>query len=656
MYKNIAALLPIRQQMYKSLLIMKMLFVLLFILAMQTSASTFAQKISLSVSNAELADVLDQIQNQTNLDFLYNATQLKNVARIDLDVKGADLQKVLNACLTPRGLVYVIQNNTVLIKKAAAADKASATTDVQQQVNGVVRDAEGVPIRGASVLYVNSNIAAATDDAGRFTLRTGQPEGQLLITAIGYEEQSVTFRSGEEIQIVLQAVISDLEEVVIVGYGEQKRANLTGAVATIESDQLENRVVSNAASALQGVDPSINLTLGSGTLDSDYQIDIRGVASINGGTPLILMDGIEVNLTQVNPNDIASISVLKDASASAIYGAKASSGVILITSKQGTNRDGQARISYNGRFGASQNTTSTDFIRTGYDHVNVVNQFYDIYQGTNMLRFDEDEMQLLYERRNDKSEHPDRPWTIIGDDDRYYYYGNTDWYGHFFKRTRAQKENSLSIDGGTAKTKYYVSGRIWDQDGIFNQYNDNLKNYSTMGKLTTELKPWLRYTATANFNAGNYLYAGFADEQRTFHALQSNINSAFVPWNPDGSVVQYTNQLNANSPLGAGHGGFLTANEARNSRKSKNMVLSNRFDADVTKDLVLTGMYAYRYRNNLQTHRNMPFDYSREVGNVLSFTSGTIYDYYQEVHNNLNNHNLNIYGTFKKDVNDHFLR
>src|SRR5690606_6148303 len=201
MYKNIAALLPIRQQMYKSLLIMKMLFVLLFVLAMQTHASTFAQKVSLSVTNAELSDVLDQIQKQTNLDFLYNATQLENVSKIDLDVKRADLQNVLNACLTPRGLVYVIQNNTVLIKKAETDDVDVAIPDLQQQVRGVVRDEQGVPISGASVLYRNSNIAVATDDNGRFTLHIEQPEGQLLVTAIGYEEQVVSFRQGDEIQV-----------------------------------------------------------------------------------------------------------------------------------------------------------------------------------------------------------------------------------------------------------------------------------------------------------------------------------------------------------------------------------------------------------------------------------------------------------------------
>src|SRR5690606_34530996 len=168
MYKNIAALLPIRQQMYKYLLIMRMLFALLFVFVIQTNASTFAQRVSLSVTNAELSDVLEQIQKQTSLDFLYNASQLENVSKINLDVKEADLQKVLNTCLTPRGLVYVIQNNTVLIKKAEGAD--TDMSDIQQQVTGLVQDEQGGAISGASVLYRNSNIATATNDNGRFTL------------------------------------------------------------------------------------------------------------------------------------------------------------------------------------------------------------------------------------------------------------------------------------------------------------------------------------------------------------------------------------------------------------------------------------------------------------------------------------------------------
>ena len=165
-----------------------------------------------------------------------------------------------------------------------------------------------------------------------------------------------------------------MDEVVVVGYCTQRRANLSGAVATISGKDLNARPVVSAANALQGADPSVNITFGTGSPESSYSINIRGSISLNSGSPLVLADGVEVSLSQINPNDIESVSVLKDASSCAIYGAKASAGVVLITTKAG-KKGQRAHVTYNGRFGWAKNTTSTDFIDTGYDHVRIVNQF-----------------------------------------------------------------------------------------------------------------------------------------------------------------------------------------------------------------------------------------------------------------------------------------
>jgi TonB-dependent SusC/RagA subfamily outer membrane receptor len=267
------------------------------------------------------------------------------------------------------------------IVNATPMEKMSSTSIVLQDetCTGVVNDAMG-PVIGASVVVKGTTNGVITDFDGNFTLSNVKKGDVIQISFIGYKTEEIVW-DGKPMNITLMEDTQALEEVVVVGYGSQKRVNVTGAVSTITADDINNRPVASAAGALQGADRSLNLNFGSGSLDSDYSINIRGVASVNGGSPLVLCDGMEVSLNQINPNDIESISVLKDASASAIYGAKASSGVILITTQSGKNSDGKVNISYNGRLAWKKNTTSTDFITTGYDHVNIVNKFYQTYQG-----------------------------------------------------------------------------------------------------------------------------------------------------------------------------------------------------------------------------------------------------------------------------------
>ena len=275
----------------------------------------------------------------------------------------------------------------------------------------------------------------------------------------------------------------------------------------------------------------------------------------------VLADGVEVSLSQINPNDIESVSVLKDASSCAIYGAKASAGVVLITTKAG-KKGQRAHVTYNGRFGWAKNTTSTDFIDTGYDHVRIVNQFMnDSSDGTmDIFRYTEENggLQKLYERRNDRTPHPDRPWVEVGNDGKYYYYGNFDWYGYFYNRVRSQQEHNLSLSGGGKDVNYYVSGRYYQQDGVLGgnmiRNKENYKNYSFRAKFDAQLFKWAKCSTNASLNAVNQKYPGPLNEAQTIAALEENVAPMFVPYNPDGSIVMYPADLRnvaaLPSPLG----------------------------------------------------------------------------------------------------------
>lgn len=614
-----------------------------FCLLLAGQMTLSAQNVSFSSNKVTLKSAFEKIEKESKYKIAYNSSQLNANRSVTLTKKSDDVFGMLNQLLKGTNFTYEMEGNYIVIKPQQKAKSQAHGKKIK--VRGVVKDETGEPVIGATVMEKGTtNNGVVTDLDGNYTIEI-PADGMLAVSYIGCKDQDIKVNGREVINVNLADDNKVLEEVVVVGYGTQKKANLTGAVSMITADDINNRPVSNAAGALQGADPSVNLTFNSGSLDSGYSIDIRGVASINGGSPLVLADGMEVNLSQINPNDIESISVLKDASASAIYGAKASSGVILITTKSGKDSEGKASISYNGRVGWKQNTTSTDFIHTGYDHVNLVNQFYEAYQGKLMANYTDKDLQMLYDRRNDKTENPDRPWTVVGDDGKYYY-GNFDWYDYFYRKTRPEQEHNVSVTGGNDKVNYFASGRFFTQDGIFNIYKDNYQNVSFRGKLNAKLSKHLTYSVNFNYNKTAYKYAGFYNEQQTISSLQSNILSSFVPRNPDGSVVQYTNQLTSNSPLGSGHAGFLTANEARNSRENKYWIVANQLDYKVFDDLVLTASYAYNNRNYIYKRRSMPFEYSRAEGATSTFTSGTITDYYQEGHMQIDDNNLNIYGTY----------
>lgn len=613
-----------------------------FCLLLAGQMTLSAQNVSFSSNKVTLKSAFEKIEKESKYKIAYNSSQLDANRSVTLTKKSDDVFGMLNQLLKGTNFTYEMEGNYIVIKPQQKAKSQAHGKKIK--VRGVVKDETGEPVIGATVMEKGTtNNGVVTDLDGNYTIEI-PADGMLAVSYIGCKDQDIKVNGREVINVNLADDNKVLSEVVVVGYGTQKKANLTGAVSMITADDINNRPVSNAAGALQGADPSVNLTFNSGSLDSGYSIDIRGVASINGGSPLVLADGMEVNLSQINPNDIESISVLKDASA--IYGAKASSGVILITTKSGKDSEGKASISYNGRVGWKQNTTSTDFIHTGYDHVNLVNQFYEAYQGKLMANYTDKDLQMLYDRRNDKTENPDRPWTVVGDDGKYYYYGNFDWYDYFYRKTRPEQEHNVSVTGGNDKVNYFASGRFFTQDGIFNIYKDNYQNVSFRGKLNAKLSKHLTYSVNFNYNKTAYKYAGFYNEQQTISSLQSNILSSFVPRNPDGSVVQYTNQLTSNSPLGSGHAGFLTANEARNSRENKYWIVANQLDYKVFDDLVLTASYAYKNRNYIYKRRSMPFEYSRAEGATSTFTSGTITDYYQEGHMQIDDNNLNIYGTY----------
>lgn len=600
----------------------------------------------------------EAIEHQLGMTVAYNESLL-DVNRKVTPPSGKTVMEAMAAILDGTGMQASLDGKMILVVKNGQQAEAPA------EYSGKVVDASG-PVPGAMILLDGKkDNVAMTDLDGNFSIKAA-PGRSFTVSMMGYKDYTATFGS-QTAGIVVNLVedIDLLEESIVVGYGVQKKVNLTGAVGVISGKDLNNRPVTNTAQALQGADPSLVMSMSNGSIEGkEYSVKIRGQVSLNSGSPLILVDGIESSLSQVNPNDIESVSVLKDASACSIYGATASAGVVLITTKSG--KAGDLKVTYNGRGGVAFNTTRTDFITTGYDYVNLSNEFtLHSGKGYNAWNYTDEEMQMLYDRRNDKTENPDRPWVYTNDKGKYRYLGNFDWYGYIFKRSRPETEHNVTINGGNDKIDYYVSGRYLYREGVFNNASEDIMNgYSFRAKVNAKVKPWLRYTGNLSYEGSAYNYGGFWEQDGSEDLTSSgilwnitqNISPTIVPVNPDGTTTMYTNGIQfADSPIASGRGGVFTDGRNKNSRKVNYWVITNRLVFDLTKWMNITADYTYRRRDNLNSYRSYPTanTWDKNMKKIVEMTNGSIYDFYHEARAYLNGHVANAYLNVNKSWGNH---
>lgn len=631
--------------------------------------------VELSIKSASVSVFTDAFTKKTGVLFSYDSSiSGKIMGDIAIKAENADLSEILDDVFKKqvKGFAYETVNSTIVI---TYVDVQNGKTK-RNMVRGTVLDENKQPLVGAGVRIKGSTDGTITDLDGNYELEVGVGE-TLVFSYIGYSDLEQSVGNNSVIDVTMAADMNILDDVVVVGYGTQKKVNLTGAVSVVDGKDLQMRPVNSAAQALQGADPALILTSGSGSIEgNEYSVSIRGSVSLNSGSPLILIDGIEGSLGQVNPNDIESISVLKDASACAIYGAKASAGVVLINTKNGN--EGKAKITYNGRVSLAQNTTSTDFITSSYDYVTLCNEFYDYYKGYGAWTYTDEQIEMMKERRYDKTEHPDRPWVIPDETGTYsyVYLGNFDWYDFIFKRNRPETEHNISVRGGTEKVKYYVSGRYLYKEGIFNNAAEDIYHgFSIRSKLDAKITKWLTYSNSLSFERMLYDYGGFWEQDGTtgnasqgiMFNLTQNVGPMFTPWNPDGTVNMYPGYMaDATSPIFSGRGGIFADGRNHNKRTKNYLTLTNRFTFNIVKGLKFIADYTYRRRDNVESYRCLPtanaYDninkrlYKNPDGSADgTFSNGSVYDFYRENRYYQDGNVVNGYFSYDGTFNGHHI-
>ena len=526
----------------------------------------------------------------------------------------------------------------------------------KRTVSGTVLDEQSFPIIGAAVMLDGTSTGAVTDLDGAFSLDVPESEVVLNVSCIGYETMNVTVPALQDlVNIVMKEDAMLLEETIVVGYGTQKKVNLTGAITAVDEKALEDRVAPNLTSMLQGAVPGLNITTSSGNPGSTGTFNIRGTGSINGGSPLVLIDGSEGEIDRVNPNDVESISVIKDASAAAVYGARAAFGVILVTTKKGTDtEEGNATVRYSGRFGWEEPTTSTDYETTGYWSAYIHNMFWKADDAASVyINYNDHDMQQLLLRINDKTEHPDRPWVVQeyrNGKEQYVYYGNTDWWHELFNDQHPTQQHNISISGGTKKVKYFLSGGFNRQTGIIKARPDVFQKVNLRSKIDFTINKYVKMSNNTTFYNSVYDYPGVSNVENAIAYAANHGLACFTPKNPDGSWVYGTDFLGYK----VANGRHAIYGNDKNVNLERKMDFANTTELRINpiKELTITANYTYRLHQNRDTNRSTNLVYSQYPGVFASYTTGAGEDSLTESVDTWNYHAANLFATYEDEFAD----
>lgn len=524
-------------------------------------------------------------------------------------------------------------------------------------VSGRVTDPLDQPLVGVAVMQDGTSNGVITDANGNFTITVPSADVTLVLSSLGYKDQRTTVSAKQSnISIVLEEDNTMLEETIVVGYGTQKKVNLTGAITAVDGKALENRVAHSVTNMLQGSVPGLNISTSTGTPGSNGSLNIRGVTSINDAEPIVLIDGAIGDLNRVNANDVESISVIKDAAAAAVYGARAAYGVILVTTKSGSSADGKATVRFSGRWGWEEPTVSTDFESRGYWSVYTVDKFWMADAGKKYTTYTDADMAQLLARVNDVTENPARPWVV--EDVRngrkqWVYYCNTDWYHELYRDRHPAQQYSLSVSGGNKGVRYFVSGSYDKETGIIKQNPDVFQKFNIRAKIDFDIKKWLKMSNNTSFYGSQYDFVGSGNDQDAFAYASRHALSSFPLKNPDGSWVYGTPMISGSYNVANGRHIVYGEGKDRNVQRKNDFSNTTEVIIQPVEPFKLVGNVTYRLYQNRNTGRNTKFSYRRYPDAEMEYYStGAGLDELSESVATYNYLSGNVYANYENTWND----
>ena len=601
------------------------------------AASTYAEQTTLTVrmNNRTVKDVFSYIEKNSEFIFVYHGSNINLNKKVNVDVNNQTVEAILKKMFEGTDIEYIINDRQIIVRKNETNKKQVAVVAPQQEkkitVTGNVKDATGEPLIGVNVMVKGTTMGNITDANGNFSLSDVAPNAVISVSYIGYKTQEIALNGKTAVNVILSEDSEALDEVVVIGYGTQKKADLSGAVATVPKKVLENRPVLTVGQALQGSVANLTVSIGSGQATDSPSFNIRGTTSINGGNPLVVIDGVVSSaeeLNRMNPTDIGSISVLKDAASAAIYGSRAAFGVILVTTK--TAGQEKLTINYNNNFAMRRLTGMADVITDPYIVASTRNTmsypWYNLYN----------EEQLAYAKK--VSEDPSTSPYYLNQDGTYSYFGSTDWFDEAYKNLAFSTNHTVDVSGKTDRLNYYFSANYNFQDGMVKYGTDKYNRYNLRSKLDFKLTDWWTLGNNTSFVNSDYDSPNYLGD--SYYWEVNRINPLDVTYNPDGSWTK----------AGSIVFGRLVDGGRWNQQKT---TFSTQFTTkiDIIKDvLFVNGSFNYSTNKNAEEGYSLPVDYYDGPDRPAAQQDPVSQAYLN--HTNARTLTFDAYATFHKLFND----
>lgn len=627
---------------------MKMTAVFMLAASLQVSARGFTQQITIHRKNAPMESVFREIEKQSGYQFFFKTTLAGSFRNIDVALKNVTLDEALRACLKGQPFTYAIVSRTIVIQAASAASAPPGEKEMPlpPPVTGRVTDAGGNPLAGASVKIKGSDRGAVTDKEGRYSLTV--PDGTVLVFSfVGYEPETEVVGNRRIVNVILRQGVQGLNDVVVVGYGTQNKNKVTGSISTVNMDEvLGDRPVSTVSELMMNTVPGLNVTMGSGQPGSTTTLNVRGATdlgtinnTINTGAPLILVDNVPFNgpLSLVDPSDIETLTVLKDAGSAAIYGGRSAFGVILITTKKG-KKNQKAQFSY------SNNVTLASAVNLPVKAS--AQQFLQSLADMGTTTYWSGQNVALWTKLYDSISDPARQFPNGVD-----YTGGTgyplvptDMIRNLLGRSVPQIQNNFSVSGGSDKTTYRLAFGNTSEDGIVDPsaHQDYFRRYNLSSALSSDVTDWL----TTQVNANYY---------NSFTSTPANMGVLFQDAENYSPLTPISDSLTASNGVTGINGTpkNLASAGSSNLTKSGDTRLTGRGILRPFRGFTLTGEYTY---DNLSVNQQNYTEIVTAV-NPANFQSqttagGGVYALYNQA---TIYKSLNLYANYEKSFGDHHL-
>jgi TonB-linked SusC/RagA family outer membrane protein len=499
---------------------------------------------------------------------------------------------------------------TTQVYATSYSESSFSALGQQKVVTGIVKDVQGNPLPGVNIVDKGTITGTATAIDGKYSITISSPKSVLVYSFIGYITQEITVGSQTSINVTLLESIAGLEEVVVVGYGTQKKVNLTGALSTVSADKLEMRPILSTGQGLQGLIPNFNITFRNGNpAAGGVDFNIRGFESINGGSPLILVDGVPMDIQKINPNDIESITVLKDAAASAIYGARAAFGVVLVTTKSGAKGTEDLSVSYSFETSLSTPIFKADFVDNSYTYALWRNKSAIRSDGTALYvpRF-VDAVKAYYE---DPVNNPE--WAIY--DGQLEFYGYNNWKDILVRDYAPTSKHNIVVSGKSDKANYYISFGTLNTDGFYKVGNSNFKRYNILTKAGYDIRKWLSVDEKIVVNYSNNEYTnGFGDDYNYSVVRPVPLVPNKFPNLPGYEDLEGMNIYINSNVLGLNQSLPFFENGGRAKEIDTEIWLTSGITLTPLKDLKIRGEYT----------KNFEFSESEAVSNTLAYANAIL--------------------------------